>query len=91
MVNSMCECKDSKYTTKCTWLGKEYGCRVFYDGVLIVEGRCKSKELIGATFRDLLRTIDKSCGGDAFTSAARKRKYEPSSIVISAKHKWFRF
>lgn len=81
--------KDSKYTTKCTWLGKEYGCRVFHDGVLIVEGRCKSKELIGATFRDLLRTIDK-CGGDAFTSATRKRKYEPLNIVVSAKHRWFK-
>jgi hypothetical protein len=77
----------SKYTTKSTWLGREYGCRIFYDGKLIVEGRCETKDQIGATFRDLLRTIDK-CGGDQFTTAARKRKYKECNIVASVKHYW---
>ena len=75
------------YTTKATWLGKDYGCRVFCDGKLIVEARCETKELIGATFRDLLRTIDKS-GGDAFTSAARTRKYREGNNVASVRHVW---
>jgi hypothetical protein len=73
----------TKYTTKATWLGTEYGCRVFRDGVLVVEGRCPTKNLIGPAFRDLLRTFDKS-GGDQFTSAARDRKNEDFSV----KHLW---
>lgn len=75
----------TKYTTKVTWLGKEYGCRVFFDGQLLVEGRCKEKHMIGATFRDLLRTIDK-CGGDQFTKAARDRKYREGNPIASVKH-----
>lgn len=77
------------YTTKATWLGTEYGCRVFYGGRLVVEGRCSSKDLIGPTFRDLLRTIDK-CGGDAFTQAARRRKHKEGNAVTSVKHLWDR-
>jgi hypothetical protein len=77
------------YTTKATWLGKEYGCRVFYNGELIVEGRCPTKDLIGATFRDLLRTLDK-LGGDSFTSSARKRKFKPGNPMNSVKHLWNR-
>lgn len=75
------------YTTKATWLGSEYGCRVFKDGVLILEGRCLTKNHIGATFRDLLRTIDK-CGGDSFTSAARHRNSKPGNLCIGVKHIW---
>ena len=75
------------YTTKATWLGSEYGCRVFREGRLVVEGRCLTKELIGATFRDLLRTLDK-CGGDSFTSAARRRKYRDGNPLASVKHRW---
>lgn len=75
------------YTTKTTWLGKEYGCRIFYEGKLVVEGRAPCRALIGATFRDLLRTLDK-CGGDAFTSAARKRKFKEGNPVASVKHYW---
>lgn len=75
------------YTTKATWLGREYGCRIFWNGELVVEGRCKSRNLIGPTFRDLLRTLDK-CGGDAFTSAARKRKFREGNLSIQVKHYW---
>lgn len=75
------------YTTKATWLGREYGCRVFRNGELVVEGRCSQRILIGPTFRDLLRTLDK-CGGDAFTSAARKRKWRDGNISTSVKHYW---
>lgn len=73
------------YTTKATWLGQEYGCRVFKDGVPILEGRAPSRDLIGATFRDLLRTIDK-CGGDKFTDAARTRNSRSGNLCISVKH-----
>ena len=76
------------YTTKATWLGKQYGCRVFRDDKLIVEGRCDSRNLIGATFRDLLRTIDKCGGGDEFTSAARHRNGKNGNLCIGVKHLW---
>ena len=76
------------YTTKATWLGKQYGCRVFRDGKLILEGRCDSRNLIGATFRDLLRTIDKCGGGDEFTSAARHRNSKLGNLCIGVKHLW---
>lgn len=75
------------YTTKTTWLGSEYGCRVFHDEKLVVEGRAPCKTLIGATFRDLLRTLDK-CGGDAFTSAARQRKFKDGNPATCVKHLW---
>lgn len=75
------------YTTKTTWFGNEYGCRIFYGGVLVVEACCQDKVSIGATFRDLLCTLDK-CGGDAFTSAARKRKYKEGNLRIAVRHHW---
>ena len=75
------------YRTKTTWIGREYGCRVYLDDVLIVEGRAPRRDLIGATYRDLLRTLDK-CGGDAFTSAARARKFRAGNQVASVKHYW---
>ena len=77
------------YTTKTTWLGRQYGCRVFHDGKLIVEGRCPTRDLIGPTFRDLLRTLDK-CAGDAFTNAARSRKFKKGNKSIGVKHRWHR-
>ena len=77
------------YTTKVTWLGTEYGCRVFKDGELILEGRASSRELIGATFRDLLRTIDKCGEGDSFTSAARHRNSKEGNLCIGVKHIWY--
>lgn len=75
------------YTTKTTWLGKEYGCRVYFNDKLIVEGRCATRDMIGATYRDLLRTLDK-CGGDKFTAAVRKRKYKEGNPITSVKHYW---
>lgn len=75
------------YTTKTTWLGREYGCRVLSNNKVIVEGRCKTRNLIGATFRDLLRTLDKM-GGDSFTSAARSRIGREGNASVSVKHIW---
>ncbi len=75
------------YTTKVTKLGRGYGCRVLWDGEVVVEARCTSKVEIGATCRDLMRTLDK-CGGDQYTSAARKRKYREGNPVASVKHIW---
>jgi hypothetical protein len=76
------------YTTKVTWLGNVYGCRVFKDDELILEGRASSRDLIGATFRDLLRTIDKCSEGDSFTSAARHRNSKSGNLCIGVKHIW---
>jgi hypothetical protein len=77
------------YTTKCTYLGrnKGYGCRIYRNDVLVVEGRCSNRRLIGPTFRDLLRTLDKM-GGDEFTSAARKRKFKEGNLRTSTIHYW---
>lgn len=78
---------ESQYSTRTTWLGREYGCRIYSEDVLVVEGRCQSRDQIGATFRDLLRTLDK-CSGDEFTSSARKRKFQEGNPVASVKHYW---
>ena len=75
------------YTTKATWLGREYGCRVFHNGEPIVEGRATGRNLIGPVFRDLLRTLDK-LGGDAFTNAARYRKWREGNLSMCVKHRW---
>ena len=75
------------YELKATWLGTEYGCRVHKDGTLVVEGRCRTRDMIGATFRDLLRTLDKM-GGDEFTSAARERSQREGNVVVSVEHIW---
>lgn len=75
------------YTTKCTWLGKEYGCRIFRDGILVVEGRAKDQMEIGAVFRDLFRTLD-TLGGDEFTKAVRYRKHKPGNLSMGVKHYW---
>lgn len=75
------------YTTKATKMAKGYGCRVFQDGKLILEGRCDSRDLIGPTFRDFLRTIDR-LGGDQFTSAVRNRVNTKNLPVNDAQHYW---
>lgn len=76
-----------RFTTKVTWLGTRYGCRIFDNGELLVEGRCELKTQIGATFRDMFRTIDKA-GGDAFTHAARNRKWKEGNQVAQVRHIW---
>lgn len=75
------------YRTKTTWLGRRYGCRIYEGDKLVVEGLADRRDQIGAVYRDLLRTLDK-CGGDAFTSAARRRKYKAGNSVASVKHYW---
>ena len=79
------------YTTKCTNLGKNqgYGCRVFKDGVLVVEAKAATRLLVGPVFRDLLRTLD-TLGGDAFTKAARKRKFKEGNLCATPRHHWSR-
>lgn len=78
---------ETAYSTKVTNLGKCYGCRIYYNDVLILEGRCEGREQIGPTFRDLFRTLDK-CGGDKFTSAVRKRKFKEGNLCTQVKHIW---
>ena len=80
----------TRYTTKVTRLGSGYGCRVFKDGLLIVEGRCKSRCDVAPALRDLLRTIDKLGGGDSFTHAARLRISKEGNPVFHVKHLWNR-
>lgn len=77
------------YEVKVTKIRNGYGCRIFYDEKLVVEGRCDGKEMIGPTCRDLMRTLDK-CNGDAFTSASRKRKFKAGNLCASVKHIWSR-
>ena len=77
------------YTTKATRLQRGYGCRVYCNGVLIVEARCKTRQDIAPTMRDLLRTLDK-LGGDAYTSAARRRISRPGNAQLSVRHLWAR-
>jgi hypothetical protein len=77
----------TQYTTKATWLGNEYGCRVYNGDRVVVEARVKTRDEIGPAFRDLLRTLDK-LGGDAFTSAARVRKYKEGNKSIGVNHYW---
>lgn len=80
----------SAYTTKSMKLGNgTYGCRIFKDNVLVLEGRAETKGMIGPVFRDLLRTIDKCGNGDAFTHAARVRK-SSGGQQAQVKHIWHR-
>lgn len=79
-----------KYTTKVTRLGNgQYGCRIFRDEILVVEGRCDTRDQIGSTFRDMMRTIDKM-GGDSFTHASRMRQFLEKNRYLyrTVKHYW---
>lgn len=76
------------YTTKTTRLNDGFGCRVYKDGSLVVEGKATERALIGAVYRDLLRTLDKGLAPDAFTNAARDRKFKDGNLVTSVKHVW---
>jgi hypothetical protein len=60
---------------KVTHLGKGiYGCRVFTDGVLNAENRCKGKENIRLACRDLLRWESKLGNISAFAQSSRHRQ-----------------
>jgi hypothetical protein len=75
------------YQTKVTRFPNGFGCRIFLNDVLIVEGKAPSKNLIGPTFRDLFRTLDKM-GGNKQTSAIRKRKFKEGNLCAQVKHIW---
>lgn len=84
--------EDSKYTTKVTYLKglNKYGCRIFYDGKLILEGQASCKQAIGPVFRTLLRTLD-TLGGDQYTHTSRKRNNLPkNSMSMRVLHIWYR-
>ena len=53
-----------------------YHCRVFVNGELNQEGRCKGREHIGATCRDLLRWEDKCGNWSNCADRARHRQGE---------------
>ena len=55
--------EQSEYTTRVTYLGDRYGCRVLRGGRVVVEGQCQTRDQIGATFRDLFRTGTLMCRG----------------------------
>ena len=78
---------DTKYTTHLTKVKDIYYCRVDYDGRPIVQTKVRSRTEISAAFRDLLRTLDK-LGGDAFTNAARYRKWKEGNLDLNVKHEW---
>ena len=82
--------KNSEYTTKCTFIGNgKYGCRIFRNDKIVVEGIAEGRMQVGGVFRDMFRTIDK-CGGDEFTHASRYRKFSERNkpLYISAIHYW---
>ena len=64
-----------EHTVKVTALGHGvYGCRVFINGVLNAENRCKGKENIHAACIDLLRFEDKLGNWSKFAHSARMRR-----------------
>jgi hypothetical protein len=77
----------SLFTTKVTSLANGFGCRIFYNDVLIVEALEPTKDMIGPTFRDLFRTLDKM-GGDKYTKSVREREFKEGNMPAQVKHKW---
>jgi hypothetical protein len=77
----------SEYTTKSTKVGDSYFCKVLFRGKAVVQTRVKERSEVGPAFRDLLRTLDK-LGGDAFTHAARYRKWKDGNQDGQFKHEW---
>ena len=66
-----------EHEVKVTHLGKGiYGCRVFVNGELNQEYRCKGKENIGKACREALRWEDKCGNWSDFASRARCRQWE---------------
>lgn len=77
----------SDYTTKVTRTKGGYICRVSFLGRPVVQTKVETRCEVGPAFRDLLRTLDK-LGGDAFTSAARYRKWREGNLDSSVNHEW---
>jgi len=60
---------------KVTYLGKGiYGCRVFLNGILNAENRCRGKAHIGAACRDLLRWESKLGNWSDYANESRSRQ-----------------
>jgi hypothetical protein len=76
----------SVYSTKVTATKGGWLCAVLREGKIIVDSCARHREDIGPTLRDLLRTIDKSGGGDAFTASTRTRNNRQR--ILSVKHRW---
>jgi hypothetical protein len=63
-----------EHTVKVTHLGGGvYGCRVFLNGVLNAENRCKGKANIGSACRDLLRWESKLGNWSKYADSSRSR------------------
>jgi len=77
----------SDYTTESTHIGGRYSCRVLFKGKPLVSALAKTKAEVGPALRDLLRTCDKLCG-DAFTQAARGRKWKEGNAAMGVRHIW---
>lgn len=64
-----------EHIVKVTHLGRGiYGCRVFTNGALNAENRCKGKENIRLACRDLLRWESKMGNISAYANASRCRQ-----------------
>ena len=64
----------AEHTMKVTHLGNGvYGCRVFVNGELNAENRCRGKENISSACADLLRFEDKLGNYSKFASSSRSR------------------
>lgn len=75
-----------RVTTKVTRLNANlWGCRVYYDGTFIVEGRVDDRSKIGGCFHCLLRTLDKLGYDSPMCSATRHRQ---SASNYPVKHLW---
>lgn len=70
------------FTTKTTRLGSGWGCRIYLNGGLVCESTCKTRGMIGPTYRSMFRDIDKM-GGDRFTSAVRRRMFRYDGPVFT--------
>lgn len=60
-------------TTKVTYLGNCYGCRIYNNDTPIVEVRVKDKTEIQPAIKDMLRTLDKLGYDSNMAHASRVR------------------
>ena len=68
--------KDPDPVIKVTFLGKVWGCRLFFKNELHSESIAETKLEIGPVCRDLLRWFDKIGGCSLYASRARHRTGE---------------